>query len=153
MSIRIPVQTKILDPRLGRDFPLPTYATESSAGLDLRAMVDQPLVLQPNQSVLVETGLSIFVQDPHWVAAIMPRSGLGSKGLVLGNLTGVIDADYQGPLKVCLWNRSDVEMTVAPGDKVAQLLLLPVGHMELVVVDEFDANTVRGAGGFGHTGT
>ncbi len=143
---------KILDPRVGRDFPLPAYATGASAGMDLRACLDQPLALSPDESALVATGLAIHIDDPGFCAVILPRSGLGHRhGIVLGNLTGLIDADYQGPLMVSLWNRSNQPYTVQPGERVAQLVLLPVARVALEIVDEF-VPSQRGAGGFGHTG-
>ncbi|MCK9488847.1 MAG: dUTP diphosphatase [Xanthomonadales bacterium] len=148
--IRLPV--KILDPRVGRDFPLPAYATDASAGMDLRACLDQARVLAPGESVLVATGLAIHIADPGLCALILPRSGLGHRhGIVLGNLTGLIDADYQGPLMVSLWNRSSEPYTVQPGERIAQLVLLPVARAALDIVDGFAASD-RGEGGFGHTG-
>lgn len=147
------VELKLLDPRLGRDFPLPGYATAGAAGLDLRAMLEQPLSLQPDQTELVPSGLAIHIGDPGWCALILPRSGLGHRhGLVLGNGTGLIDADYQGPLMVSLWNRSADAYVVQPGDRIAQLVLVPVVRAGLRVVDTFE-HSARGAGGFGHTGT
>lgn len=147
-------ELKILDPRIGSEFPLPSYATIGSAGLDLRAMLDEPLVLAPNEVRLVSTGLAIYLKDPGYVGFILPRSGAGhKKGLVLGNLTGVIDADYQGPLMMSIWNRSEVSLTINPGDAIAQYLVLPVVQVGFKVVEEFSSDTVRGAGGFGHTGT
>lgn len=146
------VALKRLDPRLGREFPLPDYATPGAAGMDLRAMLEAPLVLQPDQSELVPTGLAIHIADPGWCALILPRSGLGHRhGLVLGNLTGLIDADYQGPLMVSLWNRSRTPYTVQPGDRIAQLVFMPVARARFVLVEEFDQSQ-RGSGGFGHTG-
>jgi len=144
---------RLLDPRLGQEFPLPEYATEGAAGLDLRAMLEAPLTLAPGQSELVPSGLAIHIGDPGWCAVVLPRSGLGHRhGLVLGNLTGLIDSDYQGPLMISLWNRSDRPFTIAPGDRVAQLVLVPVGRARLVTVAAFEPSA-RGAGGFGHTGT
>lgn len=146
------VDVKILDPRLGKDFPLPSYATAGSAGLDLRAMIDAPLTLAPNAVQLVPSGLSVYLKDPGFVGLIMPRSGAGHKrGLVLGNLTGVIDADYQGPLMMSVWNRSDVDLTIQPGEAIAQYLVVPVVQVSLTIVDDFQASTARGSGGFGHT--
>lgn len=147
------VELKILDARLGgADFPLPDYATASSAGMDLRAMIDAPLVLAPGDTALVPSGLAIHIADPALCAVVLPRSGLGHKhGLVLGNLTGLIDADYQGPLMISLWNRGNAAFTIAPGDRVAQLVFLPVVRAKFVGVPEFAASD-RGAGGFGHTG-
>ncbi len=146
------VALKVLDPRFGGEVPLPDYATAGAAGLDLRAMIDAPLLLAPGQVELVPAGIAIHIGDPRWCAVILPRSGLGHRhGLVLGNLTGLIDADYQGPLMVSLWNRSDEAFTISPCDRIAQLVFLPVGRARLVQVDEFD-RSARGAGGFGHTG-
>ena len=148
----IPVELKILDPRLGSEFPLPAYATEGSAGMDLRALIEAPLALAPGATSLVPSGLSIHVRDPSYCAVILPRSGLGHKhGIVLGNLTGLIDADYQGPLMISCWNRSDEVYTIAPGDRIAQLVFLPIARAELCVVESFERST-RGEGGFGHTG-
>ena len=146
------VQVKVLDPRIGGEWPLPDYATAHSAGLDLRAALDAPLALAPGQAVLVPSGLAIHIGDPGLCAMILPRSGLGHKhGIVLGNGTGLIDADYQGPLMVSLWNRSPTAFTVAPGDRIAQLVLMPVVRAGLQVVDTFE-ESARGQGGFGHTG-
>ncbi|MBS0211758.1 MAG: dUTP diphosphatase [Proteobacteria bacterium] len=146
------VPMRVLDPRLGRDFPLPDYATAASAGMDLRAMLDVPLTLAPDDTALIPTGIAIHIGDPGLCAVILPRSGLGHKhGFVLGNLVGLIDADYQGPLMVSGWNRGRSPFTIAPGDRIAQLVFLPVARVALQVVDEF-AGSVRGEGGFGHTG-
>ncbi|KFN49508.1 dUTP diphosphatase [Arenimonas composti] len=146
------VEFRLLDARLGRDFPLPDYATAQSAGMDLRAMVDQSLELAPGEAQLVPSGLAIHLGDPAMCAVILPRSGLGHKqGLVLGNLVGLIDADYQGPLMVSLWNRGRLPVTIAPGDRIAQLVFLPVVRAVLRQVDAF-AESGRGQGGFGHTG-
>ncbi|MES2211837.1 MAG: dUTP diphosphatase [Pseudomonadota bacterium] len=147
------VQLKILDPRVGRDFPLPQYATSGSAGLDLRACIDEPLTVGPQETVLIPTGLAIHLADPGYAAVIIPRSGLGHKhGIVLGNLIGLIDSDYQGELKVSCWNRSNVPYTMAVGERLAQLVVVPVCQVNFQVVTEFDESD-RGAGGFGHTGT
>ena len=149
---RRPLKVRVLDPRLGREFPLPAYATEGSAGLDLRACVDAPLVLQPGEAQLIPTGLSIWLEDPGHAAVLLPRSGLGHKhGIVLGNLVGLIDSDYQGPLMVSCWNRGTVAFTVQPGERIAQLVVVPIVQVELEIVDEFVA-TARGAGGFGSSG-
>lgn len=146
------VDLKVLDPRLGSEFPLPDYATAGSAGMDLRAMIDAPLQLAPGEAVLVPSGIAIHIGDPGLCATVLPRSGLGHKqGLVLGNLVGLIDADYQGPLMISLWNRASAPITIAPGDRVAQLVFLPVTRARLRPCDEFD-HSARGAGGFGHTG-
>lgn len=146
------IQLKILDQRVGKDFPLPAYATEGSAGLDLRACLDEPYTLVPGETYLVPTGLAIHIADPHMAAMILPRSGLGHKhGIVLGNLVGLIDSDYQGPLMVSCWNRGKEAYSIAPGERVAQLIIVPVLHAVFEVVDEFDASS-RGEGGFGHSG-
>jgi dUTP pyrophosphatase len=146
------IELKILDPRLGRDFPLPDYATAHAAGMDLRALCEAPLELAPGEAQLVPTGLAIHIGDPGLCAVILPRSGLGHKhGLVLGNLVGLIDADYQGPLMVSLWNRGQNPQQVLPGDRIAQLVFMPVQRAGFRVVDEFEASA-RGTGGFGHTG-
>ena len=146
------LQLRILDARIGNEFPLPAYATAGSAGLDLRACIDAPLTLQPGSAELISTGLAIHVADPALAAVILPRSGLGHKhGLVLGNLVGLIDSDYQGPLLVSCWNRSSVAYTVQPGERIAQLVLINVVQVQLQVVTQFEASD-RGAGGFGHTG-
>ena len=143
---------KPLDPRLGVEFPMPGYATPHSAGLDLRAMLDQPIELAPGEAQLVPTGLAIHIGDPGLCAVILPRSGLGHKqGLVMGNLVGLIDADYQGPLMVSLWNRGRFPITITPGDRVAQLVFLPVARAVFRQVEEFERSD-RGEGGFGHTG-
>lgn len=146
------IDLKILDPRLGRDFPLPDYATAHSAGMDLRALCDAPLALAPGEAQLVPTGMAIHIADPALCAVILPRSGLGHKqGLVLGNLVGLIDADYQGPLMVSLWNRGAAAQVVQPGDRIAQLVFMPVVRAGFRVVEQFE-ESARGAGGFGHTG-
>jgi dUTP pyrophosphatase len=144
---------RVLDPRLGSEFPLPEYATAGSAGLDLRAMLEAPLLLAPGESALVPSGIAIHLNNPGLCAVVLPRSGLGHKqGLVLGNLVGLIDSDYQGPLMISLWNRSATPCAVAPGDRVAQLVVMPVQRVQLQRVESFEAS-VRGEGGFGHTGT
>jgi dUTP pyrophosphatase len=146
------VELKILDARLGNEFPLPDYATAQSAGMDLRAMLEHKAVLQPGEAQLIPTGMAIHIGDPGYAAIILPRSGLGHKtGLVLGNLVGLIDADYQGPLMISAWNRSDKPIEIAPGDRIAQLMFLPVARANFVQVQEFD-QSARGSGGFGHTG-
>ncbi len=148
----VDIAYRVLDPRLGRSIPLPAPATDGSAGMDLRAAVEAPLTLAPGESALVPSGIAIHIGDPAWCALILPRSGLGHKhGLVLGNLVGLIDADYQGPLMISCWNRSSEPFTIAPGDRVAQLLLVPVGHARMQRVDTFAPST-RGEGGFGSTG-
>ena len=146
------IQLKILDPRIGTDFALPRYETSDAAGLDLRACIDGPLTIEPSQTHLIPTGISIYIANPNMTAIILPRSGLGHKhGLVLGNLVGLIDADYQGPLMVSCWNRGDKAYTIQPGDRIAQLVFMPIIRAQFAVVDEFKA-TERGAGGFGHSG-
>ncbi|NLW96814.1 MAG: dUTP diphosphatase, partial [Xanthomonadaceae bacterium] len=148
----IDLQVRLLDPRLGREWPLPAHATEGSAGLDLRAALDAPLTLAPGDAALVPSGMAIHIGDPGLCAVILPRSGLGHKhGIVLGNGTGLIDADYQGPLMISVWNRGCEPFTIEPGDRIAQLVLLPVVRAQLQVVDTFD-ESARGEGGFGHTG-
>ena len=148
----IDLQLKILDPRLGNGIALPEPATAGSAGMDLRAAVDAPLTLDPGQSALVPCGFALHIGDPNWCGLIVPRSGLGhGHGLVMGNLVGVIDADYQGPLMISCWNRSDQPFTIGVGDRIAQLLLVPVGQARLNIVSQFTP-TARGEGGFGSTG-
>lgn len=146
------IEVKLLDPRFGDEWPLPTYATEASAGLDLRAALEAPLVLGPGETALLPSGIAIHLADPHLCAVVLPRSGLGHRhGIVLGNGTGLIDADYQGPLLISVWNRSQESFTIQPGDRVAQLVVLPITRVSLQVVDTF-ADSARGEGGFGHTG-
>ena len=147
-----PLQVRILDARLGRDYPLPAYATAGSAGLDLRAIIDAPKVLEPGAAELIATGLAIHLDDPRLAAVILPRSGLGHKhGIVLGNLVGLIDSDYQGQLMVSCWNRSSVAYTIQPGERIAQLVVVPVVQVALQVVDDFAASK-RGEAGFGSSG-
>ena len=156
-SARRPLKVRILDARIGKEFPLPAYATGGSAGMDLRACLDAPIVLEPGDAKLVPTGLAIYVEDPGLAAVILPRSGLGHKhGIVLGNLVGLIDSDYQGQLMVSVWNRGSQPglgqpFTIQPGDRIAQLVVVPVVQVELQVVEDF-TTTARGAGGFGHSG-
>lgn len=146
------IQLRLLDARYGADWPLPEYATAASAGLDLRAALDAPLAIGAGATHLVPTGLSMHIGDPALCAVILPRSGLGHKhGIVLGNGTGLIDADYQGPLMVSVWNRGGMAFTIEPGDRIAQLVVLPVVRARFDVVDEFESSA-RGSGGFGHTG-
>jgi dUTP pyrophosphatase len=146
------VDVKVLDARLGTEFPLPTYATEGSAGLDLRACLDAPLILAPGETHLIRTGLAIHIADPALAGLVLPRSGLGHKhGIVLGNLVGLIDSDYQGELMVSCWNRGNETFTIQPGERIAQYVLVPVVQAEFRVVNEFDASA-RGAGGFGSSG-
>jgi dUTP pyrophosphatase len=147
------LKVKIIDPRLGRDYPLPDYATAGSAGLDLRALIEAPLELEAGATTLLPTGLAIWIDDPGLAAMILPRSGLGHKhGIVLGNLVGLIDSDYQGQLLVSCWNRSAQSFTIQPGDRIAQLVIVPVVQVALEVVEEF-ASSERGAGGFGSSGS
>jgi len=147
------LQARILDPRLGQQWPLPSYATVGSAGLDLRAMLDASLTLEPGQTSLLPTGMAIHIADPGLAAMILPRSGLGHKhGIVLGNLVGLIDSDYQGELMVSCWNRGQQPFTIEPGERIAQLVLVPVVQASLEIVSEF-GDSQRGAGGFGHTGS
>ncbi len=146
------VQLKILDSRIGDTIPLPAYATDGSAGLDLRVCINEPLQIAAQETVLLPTGLSIYIADPKLAAVILPRSGLGHKnGIVLGNLVGLIDSDYQGELKISCWNRGQESFTVNPGDRIAQLVFLPVVQAAFEVVDEF-IQTDRGEGGFGSSG-
>ncbi|MBC8028279.1 MAG: dUTP diphosphatase [Steroidobacteraceae bacterium] len=152
-SARRALKVRILDPRIGKEFPLPAYATDGSAGLDLRALLEVPLTLAPGKAELIPTGLAIHIDDPGLAAMILPRSGLGHKhGVVLGNLVGLIDSDYQGQLMVSCWNRGSVEFVVQPGERIAQMVIVPVVQVQLEVVEDFAASA-RGAGGFGHTGT
>ena len=146
------VQVKILDSRIGDSIAMPEYATEGSAGLDLRAAVEVKTTLKPGETVLIPTGLSVYIADSNLAAMLLPRSGLGHKhGIVLGNLVGLIDADYQGPLMVSLWNRGNTEFSIEVGDRIAQMIVVPVVQCDFNIVNEF-AETARGEGGFGHSG-
>ena len=146
------VQVKLLDPRLGKEWPLPSYATAGSAGLDLRACLDEAIDIEPGQTVLVKTGMAIYIHDVNFAGLILPRSGLGHKhGIVLGNLVGLIDSDYQGELMVSVWNRGQTTFRLEPGERLAQYVLVPVVQAEFEQVEEFE-ETLRGAGGCGHTG-
>ena len=146
------VKVKILDPRIGDSIPLPHYATAGSAGLDLRACIEAPLEIAPGTAHLIPTGIAIHLDDPGLAAILLPRSGLGHKhGIVLGNLVGLIDSDYQGQLFVSCWNRSDDSFTIAVGERIAQMVIVPVVHANFSVVDDFETSS-RGAGGFGHSG-
>lgn len=146
------IEVKVLDPRVGNDFELPAYATAGSAGLDMRACIDAPLELAPGATELVPTGLAIHIGDPGLAAVLLPRSGLGHKhGVVLGNLTGLIDSDYQGQIYISCWNRASSAYTIAPGERIAQMVFVPVAQVRLERVAEFAASE-RGAGGFGHSG-
>jgi len=146
------IKLKILDDRIGREFPLPHYATDGAAGLDLRACLDAPLTVQPGETHLIPSGVAVHIQDQQLAAMILPRSGLGHKhGLVLGNLVGLIDSDYQGQIFISCWNRSSLAYTIEPGERIAQLVVVPVVHASFDVVDDF-SETSRYEGGFGHTG-
>ena len=147
------IELKILDPRVGDTIPLPHYATAGSAGLDMRACIDEPLVVEPGDTALVPTGLAIHVADPGLAAVLLPRSGLGHKhGLVLGNLTGLIDSDYQGQVFISCWNRSKASYEVQPGERIAQMVFVPIEQVNFEVVEDFESSD-RGAGGFGHSGS
>ena len=147
------IQLKVLDKRIGNDIPLPTHATEGSAGMDLRACIDETITLNPGDTELIPTGIAIHIADSKLAATILPRSGLGHKhGIVLGNLVGLIDSDYQGQLFVSCWNRGDKSFNIEVGDRIAQLVFVPVVQVDFDVVDEFDASD-RGEGGFGHSGS
>ena len=146
------IQLKVLDPRIGSEFPLPRYETEGAAGLDLRACIDTPVTIAPGETVFVSSGIAIHIADPDLAAVVLPRSGLGHRhGIVLGNLVGLIDSDYQGPVGISVWNRGDQPFTVEPGDRIAQLVFLSVARARFEVVEAF-AETERGEGGFGHSG-
>jgi dUTP pyrophosphatase len=152
LSERPAIKLRILDPRVGREFPLPQHATAGSAGMDLRACIDAPLTLEPGAAELIPTGISIYIADPELAAVLLPRSGLGHKsGIVLGNLVGLIDSDYQGPLMVSLWNRGAAPFIINPGERIAQMVFVPVARVEFEIVEDFSA-TARGAGGFGSSG-
>lgn len=152
MQLLKTVQIKAIDPRLGTDFPLPEYATEGSAGMDLRACLDEVLVITPGETRLIPMGFAMHMEDTGMAAVILPRSGLGHKhGIVLGNLVGLIDSDYQGQVYVSCWNRSGEDFSIDPGARIAQLVFLPVVQASWELVEDFD-NSDRGAGGFGHTG-
>ncbi len=147
------VSLKVLDPKIGREIPLPKRSTDGSAGVDLRACLDTPLTLSPGETELIHTGIAIHIEDPELAAMILPRSGLGHKhGIVLGNLVGLIDSDYQGELLISCWNRGSQPFRIEPGERIAQLVIVPVVQADFEVVESF-AESSRGAGGFGHTGT
>ncbi|RLV58962.1 dUTP diphosphatase [Parashewanella curva] len=151
--MKTPIELKVLDSRIGSEYPLPNYATVGSAGMDLRAMIDTDMVIEPGQTELIPTGIAIHVADPSLAAVILPRSGLGhKKGIVLGNLVGLIDSDYQGQLMVSCWNRSNEPFTLQIGERLAQLVFVPVVQAQFKLVDEFESSQ-RGEGGFGHSGT
>jgi dUTP pyrophosphatase len=146
------IQLKILDPRLGGEFPMPHYATDGAAGMDMRACVEAPVEIAPGDAALIPTGMAIHIEEPGLAAMLLPRSGLGHKhGIVLGNLVGLIDSDYQGQVFVSCWNRGKESFTVQPGERIAQMVIVPVVHADFEVVEDFTA-TRRGEGGFGHTG-
>ncbi|GIC77420.1 MULTISPECIES: dUTP diphosphatase [Moritella] len=146
------IEVKILNPRVGTEFPLPSYATPGSAGLDLRACLAEPLTVNPGETHLIPTGIAIHIADPTMAATILPRSGLGHKhGIVLGNLVGLIDSDYQGELMISCWNRGQDSFSIQPGDRIAQMMIVPVIQAQLTIVEEFDSSE-RGEGGFGHSG-
>jgi len=146
------VKVKLLDPRIGKEFPLPQHATAGSAGMDIRACLKEPLTLKPGDTALIPSGLAIHIGDPGYAAVLLPRSGLGHKhGIVLGNLVGLIDSDYQGEVLVSCWNRGQTDFTVNPGERIAQMVILPVVQAQFEVVNEFEESK-RGAGGFGHSG-
>jgi len=148
----ISIEVRVLDARIGNEFPMPAYATEGSAGMDLRACLPEPLTLPPGAAELISSGIAIHIEDPGYAAMLLPRSGLGHKhGIVLGNLVGLIDSDYQGPLMISCWNRGLAPFTIQPGDRIAQLVVVPVLRAEFRVVQEFAASA-RGSGGFGHSG-
>ncbi len=147
------IELKILDPRVGNSIPLPHYATDGSAGLDMRACIDAPITVTPGETELVPTGVAIHVSDPSLAAVLLPRSGLGHRhGIVLGNLTGLIDSDYQGQVYISCWNRGSNSYDVQPGERIAQMVFVAVEQVEFRIVEEFDESD-RGAGGFGHSGT
>jgi len=147
------LQIKLLSPKLGTQIPLPSYATQGSAGLDLRACIDEPIIVEPNETKFISTGMAIYIQDPGFAGLILPRSGLGHKhGIVLGNLVGLVDSDYQGELKLSCWNRSDVAYTVMPAMRLAQYVIVPVLQAQLEIVEEFSDVTARAEGGWGSTG-
>jgi len=146
------IQVKVLDSRIGNEFPLPSYATEGSAGMDLRACTEADREIKPGETVLIPTGISVYVEDPNLAAILLPRSGLGHKhGIVLGNLVGLIDSDYQGPLMISCWNRGTETFTLKVGERLAQMVIVPIVQAEFELVEEFHA-TERGDGGFGHSG-
>lgn len=146
------IKMRVLNPKLGTEIPLPAYATEGAAGLDLRACIDAPIEIKPGETVLIPTGLAVYIEDPNFAGLIMPRSGLGHKhGIVLGNLVGLIDSDYQGELMISCWNRGDKTFTVNVAERLAQFVIVPVAHARFEIVETFE-ETERAEGGFGHTG-
>lgn len=147
------IELKILNPKIGKQIPLPAYATEGSAAVDLRACIDETITLEPGKTILIPTGIAIHINDPGLAATILPRSGLGHKhGIVLGNLTGLIDSDYQGQLFISCWNRGDTTFSIEDGDRIAQMMFIPVVQAEFEIVEDFNLSS-RGEGGFGHSGT
>lgn len=151
-KMELKIELKILDKRLGKEFPLPSLATEGSAGFDLRACLKQPLTLSPNETQLIPSGIAIHINHPHYAAVILPRSGLGHKhGIVLGNLIGLIDSDYQGEVLISCWNRSEKSFMISPGERIAQLVFIPIVPVEFEIITEFKPSK-REEGGFGHTG-
>ena len=146
------IQIKLIDKRLGNEFPIPQYATEGSAGLDLCACIDNDLIINPGDTALISAGFAIYIADKSYAAMLLPRSGLGHKhGIVLGNLTGLVDSDYQGEIYISCWNRGTVKFTITPGDRIAQMIIVPIERPDFEFVESFD-ETIRGLGGFGHTG-
>jgi dUTP pyrophosphatase len=149
----IPIEVKIIDPRIGKQFPLPAYATPGSAGMDICACIDSPLTIEPGQTQMIHSGMAINIKDAHIMAVLVPRSGLGIKhGIVLANLLGIVDSDYQGEIQIGVWNRGALPFTIAPGDRICQMLFVPVLQADIKQVDSFSEVTRRGSGGFGHTG-
>lgn len=146
------VQLKILDARIGSLWPLPNYATAGSAGVDLRACLEHAIRIEPGETRMISSGIAAYLADPNFAALVLPRSGLGARGLVLGNLVGLIDSDYQGAITMACWNRSDAPLTIEPGDRIAQLVIVPVVQAYFEIVEDFVASE-RGSGGYGHTGT
>ncbi len=150
----IPIEVKIIDPRIGKQFPLPAYATPGSAGMDICACINSPLTIEVGQTQIVHSGIAVNIKDSHIMAMLVPRSGLGIKhGIVLANLLGIVDSDYQGEIQIGVWNRGAHSFTIAPGDRICQMLFVPVLQAELKIVASFSEATRRGSGGFGHTGT
>ena len=146
------IQIKLIDKRLGNEFPIPQFATEGSAGLDLCACIDNDLIINPGDTALISAGFAIYIADKSYAAMLLPRSGLGHKhGIVLGNLTGLVDSDYQGEIYISCWNRGAVKFTITPGDRIAQMIIVPIERPDFEFVESFD-ETIRGLGGFGHTG-
>ena len=152
--MKLKIQTKILNPKVGVDFPLPSYATDGSAGMDLRACIDQPVTVHPGETVMVATGIAIYIADPSIMAVLAPRSGLSLKhGIGLKNFVGIIDSDYQNEIGIAVWNHGSQSYTIQPGERICQMLFVPVLQPELELVDEFNSESTRGLGGWGHSGT